>query len=211
MNFGVGEQLCSTTRQVLRLFHLETLAVWEQLLEGNRTKPGTWFVHRGMFYCRISKTAGRDAALCIYFLKGSIKHSPGEACKEMWALLEAVVWWKRSELSLSSWGGWIQGCQGKAQLAGSGLLPSELCTLRIKRNCSCAAQCSNAKHNRPFYVNFWGTAAKYILWHLRYILHSGLTVKRQYVSVKPGQPYFTVSRSASQLVGTVSALKDLSF
>lgn len=89
--FCVGEQLSSTTRQVLKLFHLETLAVSEQLLEGNLTKPGTWFVHRGMFYCRISKTAGKDAALCIYFLKGSIKHSPGKACKEMWALLEAAV------------------------------------------------------------------------------------------------------------------------
>lgn len=52
-------------------------------------------------------------------------------------------------------------------------------------------------------------AAKYVLWHLPCILHSGLRVNMKYANVKFGRPYFTVSGSASQLVGIASGVKYL--
>lgn len=122
---------------------------------------------------------------------------------------EAGIWWERSKVSLSRWGGWILGSQGTAQPTGSTLFPAGLCTLHMKRNHSHAAHCSNVKHNRSLHVNFKETAVKYILWHLPYIWHSGLRVKMKYVSVKFGQPYFTVSGSASQLVGIASGMRNL--
>lgn len=55
-----AEQLSSTTGQVIRLFHPETLAVSKLVFKVNGAKLATRFICWGMFYCGISRSAGRD-------------------------------------------------------------------------------------------------------------------------------------------------------